>query len=281
MVEHCICDVEDTLEFYDREGLPSGLCNTACTQLFTPQSLYTSEGLEYDPSIVNFEKSKPDVDSLCHLLGDKRIEDFCRTCDSEQLFIGVSAEDKSLKEIGENFSRERCSNSEAGYGESVDNGYCSFEGLYIFDGYNSILRGVFQVGSDDLEKMIKSFVSAVTVTTEPNPPSLKLRIGISHQPLDSNPSNPFIGIGNGGDCEVTWHLQKYISLECPAIKTASQQVSERLRNVRKFIWPLHRRGRFLHYELSVVGWNGTVETPAIGGDATFTSLTIESNRQKV
>ncbi len=281
MLEYCVCEVSDVLEFYDKEGLPSALCDKPCTQLFTPNSLYTSNSLEHDANIVDYTQSRPDSDSLCGLLGDKRIEDFCEKCESEQLFIGVSVTDKCIKEIGENFSRERCANSETGMGETLSAGYCSFEGSYAFDGYYSVLRGTLQVGSDDYDKMIRRFTAAITTALEPNPPSLKLRVGVSHQPLDPNPADPFSISGNSGDCEVTWYPQDLILLDCPAKKSAVEQVAEKLRSVRKFMWPLHRRGRFLHYELSVMDISNDVEFPPLGGDATFTSLTADVKLQKI
>ncbi len=287
LVFYCVCTVPQTLKFYEKEGLPGNLCAIPCTQLFTPQSVYTSEGLISDPSIVNFNKSQADSDSLCALLGDLRVEDFCDTCDSDQIFIGASAVDKSLKEIGENFSRERCINSETGVGEFVaipgGTGYCSFEGSYIFDGYISILRGTLQLGSDDFEKRIKRFTVAVTSALEPNPPRLKLRIGVSNLALDPNPADPFSINGNVADeCEVAWHQQEYRILECPAKKTAAEQIAQKLRNVRETQYPLHRKGRFLHYELSIVDLDDDeVESPAVGGDATLTSLTAWTKLQKV
>lgn len=281
LIQYCICTLAELLPEFEKEGLPSSICAGSCALPTPPTTLYTSTGFVHDPDIQDWTQN-PDPDSLCALLGDVRIDDFCGDCQEQQVFIGAASADWCLKEIGASFNREVCNNAATGTGSFItlsdeSQGYCPFEGDYQAVGYNSILRGTFALGGDVNEKLVKKVYARVFPSEQASPPSLKLRIGTTQMPLDPNPSNPFSVSGQDDDpCAVPWFSQQWKTLECPAQTSSGDQVANNQRAVMTFMFKIHRKGIYIHYELSIVGWDGTNETPALGGEADLSSLIVET-----
>lgn len=222
-----------------------------------------------------------DLDSICANIGSKEIADFCAgnadnssgtQCNEEQVFAAVSAEDYCIKEIGNVWVRERCSNAATGTGSvDSDDDHLPFDGTYVSDGYFSIARGIFPLKKHEKESIIKHFlIEPRPLADEIDPPMGRLRIGYSYDSVDPNSRGNPLAIGyredgefhtslndvftaESGYCEVVWNQQDPKALDCPLdTKDARTQRSENLKAGLGTEWPLWYRDRFLYWEFSVV-----------------------------
>lgn len=180
------------------------------------------------------------------------------TCKTAQLFVGAAASDWCLKSISTIYSRERCANSFTGTGSVVNGVYVPFSGVYVFDGYYSILRGMLPYANTDLEKVLKHLLIEAVPDPQATPCVLRLRVGNSYSQADPNLPD--------GVCTVLWRQLADKPLKCLDAVKASAQV---LAGVKRGIgteWELLSEGRFLYYEFTIANADGS---PAIGGSSCF------------
>ena len=173
-------------------------------------------------------------------------------CKSKPIFIGASAEDWCLKQIGTAFSRERCTNAATGTGTAP------FVGTYVYDGYYSILRGMLPLANYDAQKEINNFLIEAHAAVQAVPCVVRLRLGDCYSEAD--PALP------DGQCSVIWHRLADLPLRCLDTRTGTQSDTQNRYRDFGMEWSTLRGGRFLFFEIVIANTDGS---PAIGGDCTF------------
>lgn len=260
IIENGICTVEDLVAAgygWENEGLPRPIPSSSAP--FDPQSIYTStpQTIE-DVTPEDWNQPEADEDSLCALLGNKRMDDFCRKCEGKTLLVAASSQEWCLKQLGTAMYRERCANPTA-VGVENENGYASAIGSYILDGYDSILRFAPMYTTAPGQPMVRCEEVKLFYEDVPqDPPStIGLRVGISGQPKDPNVEG----------CGIIWHQHSSQPLKCLTAKTEAQHKAKNTQPVDYASWNIWREGRYLHVELKMSG---------TGGDATFSSVVADA-----
>jgi len=231
-----------------------------------------------------------DLNSLCESLGSRVVDDFCQECDTRKTFIGASSEDYCLKDIGTAFYREQCSNPSGEGSFNQDGSYAPSPGSYDNEGYTSIARGVFPFGKSNREKVIRHIladVRAVPSVGESN--YLRLRVGTSYGALDPNPGGNLDAVGYDSDtnlpaglrvsgdlCEVIWRNTQDKPLSCPETSTNTASLQGNVRPNLGIEWPVFEEGRFLFFELSILGRQGSQYVLPVGGESQFNRLEVQS-----
>lgn len=200
--------------------------------------------------IVTEDWNQPtaDADSLCALLGNTRIDDFCRKCEGQTLLLGASSEDWCIKQIGGVFYRERCANP-AGVGTTTSLGYQSSIGSFILDGYDSIIRTAPAYAKKMLLQLDELRIEYLARMVS----EIGLRVGIASQVADPNTD----------ECCIVWFIHENKPLACLTAKTPAQHAATGTIPSRYAHWKLLRKGRVLCLELKISG---------TGGDADFSGL---------
>lgn len=231
-----------------------------------------------------------DLNSLCAALGARVVDDFCDECNSRKTYIAASATDYCIKDIGTMFYRERCINPTEEGTFNDAGAYVPSTGEYSEDGYFSIMRGIFPFGNMDKEKVIKHILLDKQVLPAFGESCyLKLRIGTGYQALDPNSSANPDAIGYNSDtnipaafrvagetCEVIWRTTADQDLLCPETRTNTSSLLANTRPDLGTEWPVFEEGRFLFWEITVVGKSGTNYIEPIGGDARFNRLEVQA-----
>lgn len=231
-----------------------------------------------------------DLNSLCAALGGRMVEDFCGGCETRATYLGASAQDYCIKDIGLVFYRERCTNpTEAGTFNDAG-AYVPSTGEYSEDGYFSIMRGIFPFGNMEKEKVIKNLLLDKQVLPAFGESCyLRLRVGTGYSALDPNPSANPDAIGYNSDtkipadfrvagdtCEVIWRTTADQDLLCPETRTNTSSLLANTRPDLGTEWPVFEEGRFLFWEIAVVGKSGTNYIEPIGGDARFNRIEVQA-----
>lgn len=185
-------------------------------------------------------------------------------CQSAQLFLGASCQDLCLKEIGNIFSRARCTNAATGQGTGGDGGYVPFIGQYSYDGYYRILRSLLPLQNFDREKFIRNFLLECIPSADANDNVVHLRIGTSESEADPNLPD--------GTCTVLWFPMPDIALKCNTALTSSELAAQGLKNIPAFEWSMMQSGRFLYFEITVQAKDGS---PAVGADCVMSRIETE------
>lgn len=243
LLNNCICTpagLADAGWGFVKEGEPcAGLTVPTCTSY--PARLYTTQTKNLDGrEIEDMDAASASADSLCALLAGRGPADFCAedfagsACSASQLFLGASAQDKCIKQMGEVYYRDRC----------VSTAGC---GTYVRDGYSSILRsGGISFGSPFSPKQINKFLTDLLPAEQTIPSKIRLRIGTSFQPVDPNK------VG----CNVIWIEATPKDMKC-LTGTEAQQIMKKTRQGAGFQWELYREGHWLYYELRIDGTGGS------------------------
>lgn len=256
IIENGICTLEELTDAgygFEEEGLPNPL--PSGSPEFTPDQIRTDEAKEIDgyPEINPEDwEAEPSEFSLCTLLGDQTLDDFCRRCDGPTLLVGARSDDWCLKQIGEVFYRERCANPTA-TGESSDDGYSSATGSYLLDGYESIIRfaPMFVPRSSPgqpyvvLENLLLEIIAAVQT-----PPSeVEMRVGISGQIADPN----------ADDDRITWFELTPQDMKLITQYTPAERKAKNIQPSDFISFASGHEGRVIHIEVKVGGTGGQSE----------------------
>lgn len=216
--------------------------------------------------IWNYDRKSPDIK-------DHGYSAFCNyrpsplpvsTCRSQQLFVGASTTDWCLKQIGTVYSRERCVNASTGAGLTTDGVYSPFPGLYVSDGYYSILRGLLPFQNFDREKTIKHLLIEAESTVQASPCVIRFRIGTSYSQCDPNDPD--------GRCSVIWRRLSDKELKCLGTRNASKYQTDNLRPALGIEWAPFEKGRFMYYEITIANADGS---PAIGGACSLARMEVQ------
>lgn len=187
-ITYCVCDAPGTV--LDKEGLPQ---NAPVAQCSGPQyGLY--EGPDY---IVNQYESGGygvDIDSLCALIGDLRIEDLCPECTEAPRFIAFSLADLTIKDFDlTTFRREvyeYASDDAAVFPETS-------AGSYSYDGYPSCAQSEISNFGTEVEKYVDA--TLIDFVAKDATPTGQLRVHIT--------------TNNSPKC-AQWHESDPVELSC-------------------------------------------------------------------
>lgn len=234
-----------------------------------------------------------DLDTLCALIGDKRIIEFCQGCNQRQLFIGALSDDYCLKQLGTSYAREICTNAATGQGQlGPDGDYVPFTGTYESNGYFSILRGMFPLGNLDRNKQINDFsFDPRTVFLLGDANYWRVRLGTSYQARDANPSSNVLAFAypdddlapayeaefstDGGYCEVLWNRQRDHEVRCIDAETIAEMRARNIRPNETETWIAFQEGRFLYYEITTISKNDALQVvPPVGGIFTISRIQV-------
>ncbi len=224
------------------EGLPSSALVPSAA--FEPDSIYTDTALVVDgASVEDYTAESADETSLCALLGATRLDDICKFCESPSLLVLASSQDLCLKEYG-GFYRERCVNPTA-VGTTADLGYTSSVGIYLLDGYTSLLRWP-PAFMEAVKMTLERFkLNGIPVTQEV-PSLLLLRVGISGQTADPNTD----------ECAIVWHDRESRELKCVGVKNPLQHLDAGSAPAQPIEWRMWDVGRNIFIELRIEGVGG-------------------------
>lgn len=259
----CACSVTEMNALgigYLKEGLPRIDANTICD--ITPASIYTSEGFEIDGyTIENYLKDSPDADSLCAVMaanGIEQIDDLCSGCVEDDVFLGISASDYCIKEIGDVYARDICSNPTA-EGSTGTNGYTASVGQYTSGGYYSRLM----TGAILVDGAIRGVELEMQAEAQASPPEIKLTVGVSGHAVDPRTEN----------CAILWRPQVINKhyLACQSETTSAQHLAAGTRPANRIYWPLHIVGKFIYLDFLVQNSSGTAPT---GGVARISRISV-------
>lgn len=209
--------------------------------------------------------------SLCDLLDGKKLDDFCLSCEGKPLFVGASSRDKSLKQIGDSFSREFCLNSESGNGSLNGLTYNNFTGLYAYEGYYShLIIGPHPIGDKGIEKNIRNVMLEMEAMPELNRNVIAFRIGYAWSPLDPISDN----------CQVVWTDYERRELLCPQSMSSDAYRKKNLRPNFGVEWRVFRTARFFFFDFLVSGLRNQNDlksdlVPPLGAESYFSSFVID------
>ena len=272
----CVCsDADDASTLgYVKEGLP---IDNDCPS--PPAVLFTTETMLYDGmELENWDAAGPSADSLCALLAETAsIDDFCRECNKEVMFIGASAADMCLKEFGSAYSREVCTNAGQEVGILDGFRYRSFPGVYQSLGYLSRINyGPMDFGNAEVEKLLNELTAIAYV--DPSLPFLWLgiRMGANDDPVDSQVAD--------GQCDVRWQVFGRRKLQCPMTYNGQGYNDRKLAPSVKaddLILPMLVKGRYVYLELTIgepsnAAAPNSMLVPGIGGSCYLASVTMQA-----
>lgn len=263
IIDQRICtlqNLDDEGYGFVNEGLPAPLPTPTATII--PHYFTTGDTYEQVYGVVteDWENGYPSIYSLCYALGNTRLSDLCRVCESPPILVGVSSADWCLKQIGGVFYRERCANPTT-IGSIVALGYYSSVGSYVLDGYDSIIRFAPMFVSD-AEIVVERLMLNFEAVPQTPPSNLQLRVGISGQIADPNTD----------ECRLVWHQHESRALKCISPKTPAQhRAGSGTVPSQLCEWRFFRQGRIVYLELKIAG---------TGGDATFSGAVADARAIK-
>lgn len=146
------------------------------------------------------------------------------------MFLGASAADFCLKEIGVGDSRVFWEQN---------------EGRHVERGYVSILRGPIPLPPSPRERMVAGVRVAIEPEVESDATTLRLSIGAAGAPYDPNEPD--------GNCRVIWHPLSQRTASCRRIvpPETMRALGIRQRPLADAVWAMFIRGRYLYYELAI------------------------------
>ena len=191
------------------------------------------------------------------LIGKSMIDE-CSQCDSTTLFFGALETDGEVKYIGFD-----------GDGDRINDQSYIKEGAPVGFRYHSILRGVVPAGNEDHDKVLRKLtVDVITGADQYNDAArIKLRTAVSQQAELPNSD------GDHRYYYLPWvehDLKPLGPVQSPSYDTVINAGQMRTTPVE---WNLFERGRFIYWELSVVG---VTDGPfSLDDEVGFTRLDME------
>ncbi len=234
----------------------------------TATSIYSTDTIMVDGiPVEDYTAATRSDDSLCDILDGLTVAEACGGCNQAQLFVMADATDYCLKQYGDTGSREICTNPTGrGVTYTYSDGakaYGANPGTYQYNGYYTILRGLFPFGKFTELKRITGMKLEVNPVAQLSPCVVQCRIGTSYNAVDPNLSI--------GYCAPVWRSQDSKSLECPDEYTSQYMAANNLTPSVGMEWPLFEKGRFLSYEFKVANTDGSA---ALGGEASFSAIYV-------
>lgn len=173
--------------------------------------------------------------SMCAVMGDLYLDDYCRLCEGDSVFLLASATDKTLKQFTpDEYARERYVNPGVAYG-------CPYtvDGTYADDGYTSMIQGgAFSYGARQ-EKLITNIAIEYESVPQSEPNLLNCQVAFGAQP----------------GC-MTWVDTEPRELRCLTEKTDAESLADNTRPSLIATFPTYRAGSFLAYRFYVDGTGG-------------------------
>lgn len=179
-------------------------------------------------------------------------------CNINQLFIGASGYDWTLKQIGGGFfARELLPVSD----DLTTDYAANANSLYLTAGYYRILRGLIPTGLLDREKLIDFIGVDNDSVSQDNPCVIRMRVGTSFNVVDPNSTE--------SRCSPLWRRLLDVPIECidDTTLTAMRAANQRPATAKGF--SCFEQGKFLYFEMTITAADGS---PAIGADACFSRL---------
>jgi hypothetical protein len=197
-----------------------GVTNTTPPCASLVRHVYTGVSLVVvSPDTVTEDYTQPEAsaDSICAALGDMNVADGCHNCDVAALFIGASATDWCLKQIGTIYARER---------------YDTATSTYVLDGYDTImLKGPMMFGTD-MQKQIEGVILEFEAEPQTIPSNMNLRVGACvrcDDPLKA--------------CAIQWYDEVPRPIQC-------------VDDDRNMEWATYAADRALYLEFKITGKGG-------------------------
>lgn len=251
LLSHCVCTSAQINADSVKEGgycvTPADpVCGAPYTSLYSLDSTNTlGVGSIEDPN------GALDPTSFAASLGGLTLDDLCAAeqaadeCATTQRFVMAAANDFCLKEFGGIYGYERCTGT---------NEAC---GVYVLDGYTSILRsGPMDLGNSSHPKYLKRINIELNAAAQTIPSSIVGRVGWAHTASDPNVNA----------CPIMWYALPAKALACASAKTTAQHVAAKTQPFLSFEWPTWIGGRYLYFEFTVGG---------TGGATCFSSITMD------
>jgi hypothetical protein len=269
ITQYAVCELATLDMPFVKEGLPR---EDASEIIHTdiPTCLY-SESIAQLPdgtTMEDIDQPEPDHYSLCSILARKgyaRVDDLCRTCNEQQVFISASSTDYCLKEMGTVYYRDRLTSETAGdpytepYGGTDITGR-STVGVYSQDGYYSdLISGPIDVQAPQYEKVFDG-LEVECIAEDTTRCELRLRVACSAQAVD--PLDTYCGIVWKTQVINRWYL------ECQGMTQAQLNAAKARPNLT-LGWPLFMRGRYLYVHLRIQNASGSAP---VGGKSSFSRV---------
>jgi len=200
---------------------------------------YAFENQPPPPSYIRNYGEDPDApvdpDSFCARLNGQTVEELCRSCDANSLFLMASAEDRTIKQFTpDSYYRER-------YLGEEDPVYCPHTtiGVYSQEGYTSMLQGdAYDYGKRE-EKMINYAAVDYVAEEQTTPNMLNFQVAYGQQP----------------GC-MRWANTTPRELKCLTEKDEAQHEADNTRANRSATFPMYRAGSFLAWRFYIEGTGG-------------------------
>lgn len=264
ILELCICTPDELIAnedgFWNREG---GTCFTVPAPVCAvrPANYTSGTGLTIEDFTVEDWTAEPDADSLFALVGARTPISECdaeyrqQECNSTLLFAMASSEDMCLKESADVYYRQVCT------------GFTGC-GTYALRGYRTLLRsGPIDLKIPDDDKNLNRFAIDLHAALQTVPSEIRLRIGVSAQPLDPN-------IPNTGKRVILWEDQDPKELDYDGEETEAEHRKLNTRPSTEKEWGLYLVTRYVYFEVEVVNPKST--PPDLGGAVCFSRFTFDA-----
>lgn len=182
------------------------------------------------------------------------------TCNASSVFIGASADDYCLKNIGSIFQHRLVDLIDADPVNDIPDDSYTITGY----GYKSQIVGLIPAGYPQNEKLIREVMLDHETVEDPEPNYGRLRIGNSFHLADP--------VSTAANCGVLWSENLDEAIECPDGATLEQMKDAKQRPDIGTQWAVYYQGRFLYFELTVITQAGGDPT---GCDSAWNSITFD------
>lgn len=235
-ITYCVCEAPGVV--LDKEGIPLNEPDTQCDGPVYGQY----EGPDWIVNQQEYGGSQysADIDSLCALIGDLRIEDLCPECNDSSLFIAASLSDLCLKQFDQSFYRREVydlANDEVAYFPNTSTG------AYSYDGYSTVAQSEIANFGTEAEKLIDAVLVGFVAGEQDPDGQLRSQVTANNMP----------------QC-ATWRDSDPVDLDCLNDEADPEDDEEdNLRSSELPSFAFYSAGSFLAYRVWVEG------TPELAG----------------
>lgn len=235
----CACTEEEIDEELPAVPKTGGYCvepsAPSCTPLAANAPIYTNKPLDLGNGVIVEDYTQPEADegSFCKQFGNLTINDLCKICKNDQIFVFAHAGDLCLKEFGPEVYYREISTAVTPCGTWVSQGYDS-----------KITAGPMDAGMPDEDKNIRKLELEYQAVSQLVPSEINLRIGYAANAFDPN-------LTSTENCGVVWKTLSPRQLVCPPPN-------------KPLAWNFSFTGRMLYFELTTSGTGGGHNISRIG-----------------